>query len=622
VNSDDFFDQGGERPDIVAGRYRLPHPETGTEQSWTRATTHAELPEDSFALTRWQLRQLLIGLRQRPDLLRLIESWSADPGNDELDTVIKTAHEVAGNDAKANLGTAIHGVLQQVDRLWNEPAPGQNPDLDAWLQHVARVPEWAMPHARGYVAELRRHGLTPITTMIERRVINLALGCAGTLDNLYEEADGTVVLGDKKTGRLDYPERKYAIQLAVYQGADYLLDPDGGPPIDLRSVGLRREYAVLVHVDPESGACSIYRVDLRRAQYGANLATDVREWRRERHFLLPYVAPGVLPAELWRAAERAEGGRHLAAVPTSYRDPAVEEILGSNEVRRQRPDLFEADGTAIPAVPAVDGATRPGPNGGTQVYQLGEWMDDPGTFAVAGGLADPGNEHSANSTTASLGEALGYTMDELMKLPKAELQATLRRLDSGASVAHQRKILAEKILTLRAGGKVATSSPGAGKPAGRGAPDPAELPAGPATSAAEDPTDPRSPAFHRARLSEIAAAHTAGELGRIHAYVTRVGGDQAWTDGLTEAARARLAVLDPPDRRIEWRGEVIEPAAAVAAATSSQDMAQVWNLVTVGGSDESSWTPELNEAAHARLAAIQAAAEQQKPPNTPFGSPQ
>jgi hypothetical protein len=588
MDSDDFFDQGGDRPVRVNGRYRLPHPETGVEQSWTAATTHAELPEDSYALTRWMLRQLLLGLRQRPDLLRLIESWSTDPGHDALDEVIKTAHEVAGNDAKANLGTAVHGVLQRVDQAWNDEQDHDR-GSDEWLT-LAGVPEWALPHARSYVAELIRNGLRPIPSMTERRVINLDLGCAGTIDNLYEEADGQVALGDKKTGRLDYPERKYAIQLAVYHGSAYLLDPDGGPPIDLRSVGLRREYAVLVYVDPESGACSVYRVDMRRAQVGANLAVQVREWRRERHFLLPYVPPGVLPAEQWRAAERAEGGRHLAAVPST--------------------ENIAADPERAKVTPA-----------------------DPGTHAVSGGLADdPGNARSANSTTATLGEALTRTieqpvrgvllidgqpptLDALLKFNKAELQRILRGLDPGASVAHQRKILAEKILTLLAGGKVATSTPAAPRSS-----DPAELPPG-SIGGVEDPTDPRSPAFHRARLAEVAVAGSAADLGRIHAYVTRVGGDQAWTDELTEAARARLAVLDAPDRRIEWNGTLMTVRTAIDQAESSQEMAQVWNRATVGGSDETAWTAELNERAHARLAALQAAAEQ-KPPNTPFGSTQ
>ena len=581
MDSDGFFDQGGS-PEIVAGRYRLPHPETGKEQSWTRATTHAELPEDSFALTRWQLRQLLLGLRMRPDLLRLIESWPDEPGRDELDQVVAAAHEVAGNDAKANLGTAVHGVLQRVDRAWYKEIGGPDPE------QLGDVPEWARPHVRSYVAELNRHGLSPIPSMTERRVVNTDLGCAGTIDNLYEEADGAIALGDKKTGRLDYPERKYAIQLAVYHGSAYLLDLDGGPPIDLRSLGLRREYAVLVYVDPLSGACSVYRVDMRRGQLGANLATQVREWRRERHLLLPYVAPGGVPAEAWRVAK---GERHLRSVPvdfTAHPDGSITDRVTGHRSPTPRQHVNTS-------------GMVPGDNG-----------PDPGTTAVSGGLAD-----QPETTVEPPGAA------ELMKMSKSELQAVLRGLDPGASVAHQRKVLVDKILTVRSGGTVASRTPSdqtafstARQPTA--SKDPAEI-AGP-IGATEDPTDPHTQAFHRARMAEISAAPSVADLGRIHAGVVRVGGDQAWTDAMTEAARERAAELDArTQRHIEWGGQPRRPEEAVDLATSSQDMAQVWNLVTIGGSDESAWTPALNELAHARLAAIQAAAEQ-KSPSTPFGS--
>lgn len=542
---DEFF-EGPPRPARVDGRYRLPHPETGEEQSWTAATTHAELPEDSFALTRWQLRQLLIGLHRRPDLIRLVESWADEPDTGQLDGVISSAHEVAGNDAKANLGTAIHGVLQGVDRQWPE-----DPD-DEWLARVTSdAPEWARPHVTGYVTELRHQGLSPVASMTERRVIHLPLGCAGTLDNLYTEYDGTLVLGDKKTGRLDYPERKYAIQLAVYQGANYLLDQDGGAPIDLRSLELRDDYAVLIHVDPVSGACSTYRVDLRRGRLGANVAADVRWWRRERNLLLPYVPPG-LPAAT---------GRHLQAVPAGYE---------ATEQGAPQPD----DAHAVA----------------------------PGTHAVSGGLTD----EQAYVAEARHESAAPATMNDLMRLQKAELQRVLRSLDPGASVAHQRKILAEKILTLQGGGMVATSTPAAWP---RPSNDPAEV-VGPIGGA--DPSDPKSPAFHHARLTEVAAASSVAELGRIHQMVVRIGGDQAWTDAMTEAARARTAVLDQatgPDPAGGPDGAL----AQIRVSTTSQEIAAVWEAVTVGGSVPERWTPELVAAAERRLAEVTAPAPTTNP---------
>lgn len=587
MDSDDFFDQGGGRPDEVNGRYRLPDPETGVERSWTRATTHAHLPEDSYALACWQLRQLLLGLRRRTDLLRLVESWADDPGRDDLDAVIEAAHQAAGSDKAANLGTAVHGVLQQVDRAWPYDGDGRLVNASrlvessSWLASL-EVPEWANPYVRGYLEELARQGLRPVPSMTERRVIHTALGAAGTLDNVYEEADGGLVLGDKKTGRADrHTERAFAIQLAVYQGAEYMLDPDGGPPVALRSLGLRRDYAVLVHVEPGSGACATYRVDLRRGRLGANLASDVREWRRERNLLLPYVPPAgtsAQPTEGGAPASAISAHRHLAAVPS------------------------------VP--PAVTGEPPFGPD-------VTDWPD-------------PGNEHSANSTTAALGDlvvdnpvrdvvkvngAPMATVDDLMKLSKAELQRVLRSLDPGATVAHQRKILAEKIVTLQGGGRVATTTP---RPW-----DPAELPAGPIGDG-EDPTDPRSGAFYRARMAEIAAAPSVAELGRIHGEVTYRGGDQAWTDAMTEAARARTAeldaaaVLDGAADVIEWGGVERPVDEVIAEVETSRDMAQVWNLATLGGSMPERWLPSRHERAQARLAAMEAA--QKDIPGNPFGN--
>lgn len=578
-----FWDEGpGSDPVRVAGRYRLPHPETGQAASWTAATTHAETLEDSYGLTRYQLRQVLIGLRLRPDVLRMLESLADEPDRAQLDEWIELAHEAAGSSAKANRGTAIHSVLQQVDRAWVTELGAPDPGV------IARLPEWAAPYVAGYLAELARNGLSPIPTMTERRVINLALGCAGTFDNLYAEADGTVAMGDKKTGRLDYPERAYSIQLAVYQGADYLLDPDGGPPIDLRSLGLRREYAVLVHVDPESAAVTVYRVDLRRGRLGAGLAAEAREWRRQRHLLLPYVPPSVSQPEV-----RTNVGRHLTSVPSG----------------------------------PMEGQTRTLDSGTLQIFQLGEWMDLPdgsevtitqpvadvvktvvtspgGATYVTQHAPNPGNEHSVNSTTASLGDVLAataHTEADLMRLPKAELQRVLLGLDPGASVNHQRKILAAKIIKIQSGGRVATTTPKLAQQSQDHRPnkDPAVLPAGPATAGAEDPTDPHSAAFHRARLAEVAAAQSVGELGRIHQMVVRVGGDQAWTDALTEAARARVAVLDS--------GPLVDnddPAAMLRAVTDSRQVADVWERVTVGGSVPERWTPELRALADRLLAEL------------------
>src|SRR5574338_583746 len=51
------------------GRYLIPHPDTGKETAWTRATTFAKTVSDTFGLTKWELRMVSLGLAKRPDLL-------------------------------------------------------------------------------------------------------------------------------------------------------------------------------------------------------------------------------------------------------------------------------------------------------------------------------------------------------------------------------------------------------------------------------------------------------------------------------------------------------------------------------------------------------------------------
>jgi hypothetical protein len=56
-----------------------------------------------------------------------------------------------------------------------------------------------------------------------------------------------------------------------------------------------------------------------------------------------------LEARFAADARRAAEGDQTAMSP--YRDPAVEEILGPDEARRQRPDLYDDTAEPAPAAP-------------------------------------------------------------------------------------------------------------------------------------------------------------------------------------------------------------------------------------------------------------------------------
>jgi hypothetical protein len=182
---------------------------------------------------------------------------------------------------------------------------------------------------------------------------------------------------------------------------------------------------------------------------------------------------------------------------------------------------------------------------------------------------------------------------ELNRLTKAQVQEYARKVDPdgvGRDLAHQKAGL---ILRLSKAGKV-TDSPASDGPK---TDDPAEI-AGRVNGS--DPTDPRDPAFRAEVLRKLASASSVGELGTVHAYVVRRGGDQAWTDEMADAARGVANRLDAayPNHAALSR---------VVACQSQEDIAALWTELTTGGSRPEGWSEEVDAAARERMRQIQAA---------------
>lgn len=505
---------GGGEADVVSGRYRLPDPVTGEVRSWTRASNVGAAVADRWALERWRLRTLLWGVGLRDDVVQLLRAMT-ERDDAKLDELITTALEAARHTEAANRGSTIHEVQRRVDQ-------------------GADVPEGLEAFAGPYSEALAAHGLTVVAR--EFRVINRALGAAGRADVLLREADGGLVLGDtKSTGHLHLAAPEIGPQLACYATAEWA-EPhgDGGgwapmPPV-------RRDYAVVLHVDRQTGAVAPYRLDLFLGAFGANLATQVREYRgMGRAMLTAYVPPvgelaqGGRIGEVVRTAEAATGGRHLAAVP----DPAP----------------------APPAAPA------------------------PPVAPAAG--------------------APLRTVLQLTKMTKAQVQQYLRDHGHGEDLAHQKGILVDRAKAL---GLVSTAA----EPARSD--DPAVI-SGPVNGS--DPTDPRDPAFVDTVLRWVASAGTVAELGAVNQRVRRLGGDQAWTDRMAEAARARANALDAANPNHAALSRVV-------ACGSQADLAALWDELTVGGSRPEGWPAEVDSAARERMRQIEAQAP--PAPANPFGA--
>ncbi len=326
-----------------------------------------------------------------------------------------------------------------------------------------------------------------------------------------------------------------------------------------------------MHVDQEHATVALYRIDLVRGTWAAGLASQVQEWRRAKALLTPYVVPGVA---------------------------TIQPITRLVEDARLTPSTI----AVAPTVPAemVQWSSLPAPD----QNPLPVPFENPETVGGAGVPFEP--TEAPADPLLNVGHNRLLSAAELLssKFTKAQVQQYCRE-HGLTDLAHTKKVLVQML--GQAGRLAADNAPVAslGK-------DPAEL-VGPVGGS--DPTDPHDPAFAAAMLRKITQAESAADLNRLHTYVVRVGGDQAWSDTMTEAARERLAEVDAdqqpnPDQRHS------ATLAAVAECNSSQELADLWERVTVGGSVADNWPDEVNQAAQTRLAEIRAATP--PPPANPF----
>lgn len=226
---DPFATTGSLGPDeedperITAGRYRLPglhfsgSGELVTESSarrggWQRVTTLVKAIGDARALDLWHQRQLLYGLVMRPDLYDLVCSTVATTPEAELKKALEGLASrillAAGADAGANLGTAFHGFTEA---------------QDLGLMHYARK-RW---HGKlsNYRDGMLAQGLQVLPEYVERKVVVLKYGLAGTLDRILRDTvSGCLRIGDLKSQKTFWTWLEIAAQLAAYQMADAMWD--------------------------------------------------------------------------------------------------------------------------------------------------------------------------------------------------------------------------------------------------------------------------------------------------------------------------------------------------------------------------------------------------------------
>lgn len=256
----------------------------GKEAAWTRVTSFIDVLEDKTMLAKWGERMALLGVRDDAMVGRALMALqpapqlSDYPTHDELverngrldeekkalNAIITEAKESAGWKDAANLGTRLHELTELVDG--GEHLPRDTPMVLA-------------DDVRAYEAALKTHGLEPLER--EVFVVNDEVKAAGTFDRVFRwtRPDGIQlnVIGDLKTGRVDYGQGKLAMQLALYANSSRY-DPE--TPEERGELDVSREVGLIIHLPVGRAECRVYVTDLTLGWQGVLLASQVREWRR------------------------------------------------------------------------------------------------------------------------------------------------------------------------------------------------------------------------------------------------------------------------------------------------------------------------------------------------------
>lgn len=360
-------------------QYTLPHPHTGRETAFSRATTIAAVLDDTYNLDLWIQRKLvsavLEGVRLQmtlagPDpqavaeltdrhheIHRLMnEIWTTDRTTQKYNRVIDILDNLSGGSDAREFGEAVHAWLAAID---------------VGAVSVHQVPEMFRAHVGAYRELCCRHALVPLADYVERIIFNDDTGLrvqaadsvevtlsggecvVGTLDRLFwTPADGGLSLGDIKTSKaesLTWGVLEFCVQLAVYRFAQLMLSLDGrswGPMPALAS-----DTAYLMHIpsdDYKRSAClalnttfgseamriAVYVRDLRRRAKREGLVGTIPIPSREA---LRYV-------EARHAIQNVSEPGQLGALWEQYQDVWNDDLTA---LGRQIADLFTQGGVLL-----------------------------------------------------------------------------------------------------------------------------------------------------------------------------------------------------------------------------------------------------------------------------------
>lgn len=248
------------------------------EKLYSRCTSFVGVLDDTTQLQAWKLRITLTGLGVDHALLAELDRTDPDD-KDALNSIADRAFEVGDGHAKAQKGTDLHTLTEYVDKGW--PLPASLTDYETGQERPVTLQDRA--DLAAWLRVVEENSFVFLAT--EVFVVQDEYQIGGTYDRIiilpmhhlaYCKICGKPVVGDLKTGRIDYGAGKIAQQLAVYaHSRDY--DPVTGERTDQ---DVCQHVGIVVHLPQGTGEATVHVVDLVAGWSAVELSSKVREHRR------------------------------------------------------------------------------------------------------------------------------------------------------------------------------------------------------------------------------------------------------------------------------------------------------------------------------------------------------
>lgn len=306
-------------PAIDRDRWQRPlvvPPAGGKPVAYTRCTTYVGCIEDTYNLSKWQMRMTALGLASRPDLLLSVQAHRDD--KKELDKICDSAKEAAAANAAATTGTALHALTELIDR--GEEMPVLPPETVADLEAY-----------RAATADLK-------AIHIEQFCVQDALKIGGTPDRVVEYK-GKRYIADLKTGSIEFGALKIAMQLAVYaRSTTYDVASHKRSP---HGADLHR--ALIIHLPAGQARCDLVWIDIAAGWNSVLVARDVRRLRSKsfKELTRPFNDAAGFPTRSDGDTEKEGGDRTLKQILANPAPRPLDQQIREASTRRELEVLWE-----------------------------------------------------------------------------------------------------------------------------------------------------------------------------------------------------------------------------------------------------------------------------------------